>query len=203
LLSQRLAARIRAWRQSAPLLAIGVGVSIAALVTATGWGRKPAIPLRLMLGRVRIAFLTLASLLHGGLAVTLLAATAGWFRWLYLGAVLIAYALTTFGIRQAGTRATLALDSSSLAIDERLRSEDAFHAAFPLYLLSFALFPGATAVDAHWMWQLSFGVGITVFLLFGLAGICRPWQPLRRSLRGPFETWAPSLPTDENPYAHP
>jgi hypothetical protein len=164
--------------------------------------RGTAVPLRTMLGRARMTNLIASSVLQLGLAVVLLVATSGWFRWLYLATVLIAYALTAFGIRQATARPTLALDPSSLAIDERLRGEDAFQAAYPLYLLSYMLFQGAAAANTpSWLFPLTFAVATATLGLWFWAANSRPWKALPAAQQGALALWTASSPSDENPYA--
>lgn len=94
-------------------------------------------------------------------------------------------------VRQAATRATIAVDPVSLAIDERLRSDQAFSAASPLFLLMFA-FPASVTGNAAGrlgvVWSLA---GMAVFLLWIWAFVSRPWRSARS------EPWTAIVPVPD------
>jgi hypothetical protein len=108
--------------------------------------RGTAVPVAMMLGRRRTAFVLAALGLEAMLAVIVLVMRPGWLEWTYLAAFLAASWLVAVGVRQAAARATIAVDALSLAIDERLRSDEAFQATGPLLLL-LAAFPSSLAFD--------------------------------------------------------
>jgi hypothetical protein len=96
--------------------------------------------------------------------------------------------LVVVAVRQAATRATVAADATSLAIDERLRSDEAFAATGPLFFL-LLVFPASTifANSPTWlatMWAVA-AVIIAVLRVWGEGR--PPWQPARIG-------WSPTTP---------
>ena len=153
--------------------------------------RGTALSLRMMLGLPRMTFLIVAAVVEASLAVALLVRHTGWLTWRYPAAYLVACALVAFGLRQAATRATIAADPVSLAIDERLRSEQAFSATSPLLLLMFA-FPASVTGNAAGslgvVWALA---GMAIIPLWIWANFCRPWRS------APSEPWSPAVPVPD------
>lgn len=141
--------------------------------------RGTAVSIPTMLGRARMTFLICALATEAALGVALLSVHAGWLASTYLVAYVVAGFLVVLGVRQEGTRPTIAMDESSLAIDERLRSEDAYSISIVLLLLLF-VFPDTTAYSPGWLnqvWDLG-GVALAGLWVLGLSR--RPWRPLRR-----------------------
>jgi hypothetical protein len=166
LLTNRLTSRAEQW----------IGVSLPRRTS-----RGSAVPLRSMLGRARMSILVATITLEAALLVPLFALGYGWFAWWFLAAYLGALALTTLGLRQASTRATVAMDPSSLAIDERLRSDDSFRATNPLSSLIVA-FPALGLSGGPSGFILVWGFAGAIILLMNSLGIyIHPWQqPVRR-----------------------
>jgi hypothetical protein len=154
--------------------------------------RAAAVPLRVILGGVRCIFLVTAIVLEAASAVTLLITHAGWLAPVYLAAVCAIDAWVAVVLRRAANRPTIALDASSLAIDERLRSLDAFSAAGPLYLLQLA-FPASLIFHAtpQWLplpWLVEFAI---VSGLWILAQVSNPWRAASSRTTGPLSTAIP------------
>jgi hypothetical protein len=150
--------------------------------------RGTAVPIRMMLGPARASFVAVALVLEAALAVAVLSLRSGWLTWTYLAGFLAACGFVAVGMRQAATRGTVALDPLSLTIDERLRSDDAFAATVPLYLLLFA-FPAA-AVFGHGHDSLGFAwtaCWMVVAVMRPWADTRPPWRPVQA--RGP---WVPA-----------
>jgi hypothetical protein len=153
--------------------------------------RGTALSLRMMLGLPRMTFLVAAAVLEASLSVTLLVRHTGWLTWRYPAAYLVACALAAFGLKQAATRATMAADPVSLAIDERLRSEQAFYATSPLVALVFAFPASVTGNAADWLgivWSLA---GMAILLLWLWATVSRPWRS------APSARWSPVIPVPD------
>ncbi len=91
--------------------------------------RGTAVPLRVMLGKVRTTFVVVALAVEVLMAGTWGWLMAGWVAWAFPVLLATNCSLVVLAITRAATRPTLAADPVSLAIDERLRSEDAFAAA--------------------------------------------------------------------------
>jgi hypothetical protein len=150
----------------------------AALARRSSRGDKVSLPM--MLGRVRLSILVATITIEGALVVPLFVLGYGWFAWGFLAAYLGACALTALGVRQAATRTTIAMDPTSLAIDERLRSIDSFHAANPLSSIILA-FPavGLHAGPSGFILVWGFA-GAFILVLMSLGMRSHPWhQPLR------------------------
>jgi hypothetical protein len=140
--------------------------------------RATAVSLREMLGTSRTTFLIAALLADAGFAAVLLSLRANGLEWFYLGGFAVGCGFVAVGVWRAATRATVALDQVSLAIDERLRSSDAVLAVVPLYLLLLAFLPAALNVsDARsWLGPLWVVVAIVVSILYLWAANAGPGQ---------------------------
>jgi hypothetical protein len=150
--------------------------------------RGTAVSLKLLLGTVRLTYLAVAVGIEGALAVVLLVEKIEWVAWIFLVAYVVACSLVALGVRQAATRPTVAVDPTSLAIDERMRSEEAFGALSPLFALIIA-FPGGIAQSGPvWLSLLWFAACVPVLLLSTWAGLTRPWQS------GRLTPWIPNVP---------
>jgi MFS family permease len=137
--------------------------------------RGTAVSIPSMLGRSRTAFLAAALSIESALAVTLLAVNAGWFAWAFLLAVAIGAAMIAVGLWQASTRPTVAVDPVSLAIDERFRSSDAFHVAYPMIFLMVAFPSGGFTHSPSWL-QLVWLIAIVALCaLLGWGVLRAPW----------------------------
>jgi hypothetical protein len=150
--------------------------------------RTEAVSLRMMLGRVRLGFILVAVTVEGAMAVILLVVGEGWFGWSFLGAYSVTCLLVAIGVRQAASRPAVAMDPVSLAIDERLRSEDALNSIIPLESIIFA-FP-SSSIPSHtpWLdlvWLISLGAVLGVGLI---AKYRKPWNSVR------LDEWAPGNP---------
>jgi hypothetical protein len=152
--------------------------------------RSTAVNVPTMLGRARTTCLVTTLTAEAGLALVLLWVGAGWLAWTFVAAFTVACGLVAVGMRQSATRATIAVDPFSLTIDERMRSEDAFAAAGPLYVWMFA-FPFETVAQAGRSWLfLLWGavfVGTSLLRVWGVAS--RPWRP-----ETPRGWWSPTAP---------
>jgi hypothetical protein len=140
--------------------------------------RGTTLTLSTMLGKGRIRSLVTAAAVEAVLAVTWLSFHAGWLALIYaIGfATTLSYAIR--GLRWAASRATVAVDGVSLAIDERMRSEEAFSATAPLFLLLY-VFPAA-AVGGHWpSWLFLAWTGASIIntVCWWIAVTSRPWRP--------------------------
>jgi hypothetical protein len=159
--------------------------------------RGTAVSVATMLGRARVVALAATIAIETGLAVTLLSQRGGWITWTYLLGFAGSCCLVAIGVRQAATRATVAADPFSLAIDERLRSEDAFAATLPLTLLLIAFpasavgGPGHAWIDLLWLVSL-----VAVGGLIHMGRTHRPWVSV-----APRGTWLPRRPVvgEESP----
>jgi hypothetical protein len=139
--------------------------------------RGAPVSVPMMLGRVRMASLVVTLVLEGALAATLLAAGHGWFAKAFPLAFAVSCGLVVIGVRHAATRATIALDPVSLAIDERLRSQDAFSATLPLMFLVYVLLGLSTTTSGlRWLdlaWKLS---AVIILALRLWAEFSAPWK---------------------------
>jgi MFS family permease len=146
--------------------------------------RGTAVTIPTMLGRPRTTFLAAALGIESLLAVTLLAVNAGWFAWAFLVAVAIGAAMIAVGLWQASSRPTVAVDPVSLAIDERFRSMDAFHVAYPMIFLMLAFPSGGFTHSPSWL-QLVWLIAIVVLcVLFVWAAFKAPWGWVLSGARG-------------------
>jgi hypothetical protein len=138
--------------------------------------RATAVSLRTMLGRYRTLTLLITITVEVALMAPLLTLQTAWFAWAYVTAFAAAVALSAFGVKQAATRPTLAMDPVSLAIDERLRSNDAYQATAPLTLLITA-FPAVNIQHGPGWLILVWGASGSVILLLRAFGTQNhPWQ---------------------------
>jgi hypothetical protein len=128
--------------------------------------RSTAASVPTMLGPARMASMISALTLEAALAVTLLLVHHGWLAWTFPLAFAAASGCVVVGVRHAATRATVAVDPVSLTIDERLRSDDAFGATFPLFFL-LLVFGGSTTSTLGPGW-LEHAWKVGAFLVFGL-----------------------------------
>ena len=131
----------------------------------------------MMLGPARVAFVLTAATLHALAAVALLALHADWLGFGYLAGFGGALGLVWLGLARAVRRPTVAVDRDSLAIDERLRAQDAFAAAQPLYGLLYA-FPLSLviAVAPAWLAVAWFGGFLVLNALWALGVQRPPWR---------------------------
>jgi hypothetical protein len=135
--------------------------------------RGTAVSTRMMLGRFRMAFVVTAVTVEATLGITALVLQPGWFAWSYLGGFIFVCGFVGVGLRRAATRATIAVDPVSLAIDERLRSNEAFATAGLLYSLMFAMLPGAiTNPPLILLWFIA---TVVISGLWMLGHVRRPW----------------------------
>jgi hypothetical protein len=95
-------------------------------------GRAQAVPLRVILGPVRKVFLLTSLTLAAVLVVAIPFAHADRYAWTYAFVFAGAMAAVLIQIRRSLTRATIAIDATSLAIDERLRAQEVLTAMMPL-----------------------------------------------------------------------
>jgi hypothetical protein len=141
--------------------------------------RGDKVSLSMMLGRARLSIVVATITIEGALLVPLFV-LGYWFAWGFLAAYVVACALVALGVRQAATRATVAMDPTSLAIDERLRSNDSFQAANPLSLIIMA-FPVVGLQGGPSGFILVWGVAGALILVVMSLGV--HFQPWRRPVR--------------------
>jgi hypothetical protein len=140
---------------------------------------EPA-PLYRIFGRVRSVCLIVILTVQVALSFTLACLSPEWTA----GNLAVVFGLVGLfvglGIWRVVTRSTLAVDEVSLAIDERLRSEDAYVFTQVLYLLPFAV-PVSQLPKALPYWFLQVWIaGFVVIQLLWLVGLVRPpWKPFR------------------------
>ncbi len=138
--------------------------------------RSHRVPLRAVLGPLRTAFLGLALGVETAIGAALLGTGPGWLVRSYLVAFTGLCGLVLLGLRRALGRATVAVDATSLALDERLRSEEVFAAIGPLYLFLLALpAPLFAQSAAGWLilpWSLG---GMVLLVLHAVARSRHPW----------------------------
>jgi hypothetical protein len=150
--------------------------------------RGTAASVPMMLGRARMSFLVVTLALEGALAATLLAVGHGWFAKAFPLAFAVSCGFVVIGVRQAASRATIALDPASLAIDERLRSRDAFSATQPLVFLVL-VFTGSAKSGLRWL-DLTWGLSVVIICALGLWGeLSAPWSAPTKP-PGSFLAWA-------------
>lgn len=140
--------------------------------------RAEAVPLRVILGPVRSAYLAATLVLQAAIAVAVPFASAGWVGWAYPVAFVVVAAMVMLAITRATARMTVALDLTSLAIDERLRAQDVFGSISSLHMLLFAFsFAVITSPNpASWLLPLWVGSCVVIFGLFLWAQMSAPWH---------------------------
>jgi hypothetical protein len=154
--------------------------------------RAAVVPIRILLGGVRSIFVVTAAALEAASAVALLIVHAGWLAQVYLAAICAIDAWVAVALWRAARRPTIALDASSLAIDERLRSLDAHAAGGPLYLVQVA-FPASLVFDStpRWFgppWVAEFAV---VSGLWFWAQLRDPWRAANSRAAGSLSASIP------------
>jgi hypothetical protein len=139
--------------------------------------RAEAVPLRVILGRVRSAFLVSAVTLDAAIAIAISFVHAGWLGWGYPIAVLVAGAIVAVGIARDRARPTIAVDPVSLAIDERQRAQDVFLNLQQLVYLPMIALPAlsASAKPTLWLVPLMLGIFSVLVALSAWAGSSPPW----------------------------
>lgn len=173
-------------------LALAVGLSLVLLAATErvrrselriGAGLQPRVarakqvPWWVMLGRGAVALCVLGVPLQIAVAVASVAAGAGQFAWGYAAAVVVVAALAGAGVQRVTDRPTLAVDADSLAIDDRLRTEDSVRclACIPQLVFPVVWFP-MLDVGAGWLFPLWMGVAVAVWGLWLWAISSRPWK---------------------------
>jgi hypothetical protein len=141
--------------------------------------RPERVPPWWMLGGVRSVFAVVAVLVEATLAVALVRVHPGRLAGEYAIGLGSACALAALGILRAARRSTLAVDDVSLAIDERLRSEDAFAATGMLYLLAITL-PVSTVLQSDtiplWLGDIWLLSSVVIQGLWFWASATPPWK---------------------------
>jgi hypothetical protein len=150
--------------------------------------RGAAASVPMMLGRARMSFLVVTLVLEGALAAILLAAGHGWLANVFPVAFAVSCGFVVIGVRHAATRATIALDPTSLAIDERLRSQEAFSATLPLVFLAY-VFVGSDPSGLRWL-DLAWGLSAIICLALRLWGELSPPWSAPTTARRSFLAWA-------------
>jgi hypothetical protein len=95
---------------------------VAALPHRVSRGRR--VSPRTVVGNWPSALLVGLFVAHAGVAAGFLFVAPGLIAWIYLGAFVEVWAFVILGAARAITRPTLAVDGHSLAIDERLRTQE-------------------------------------------------------------------------------
>jgi hypothetical protein len=156
--------------------------------------RGTAVPVWAMLGWARTAYVVTAILSESAFVVFLLVWYPGGAAWAALAAWAGAGAFVAVGIWRATTRATVATDAVSLAIDEMLRSEESFAALTPLYALAMllAFTSEGSSSSVAFGWTVA-NLALVVFWLLVLNA--RPWptlpEPPPDPLAGPYASPPP------------
>jgi hypothetical protein len=127
-----------------------------------------------VLGPARVTYALVAFAVDASLGLAIVALQPGWLVSTYLSGLLAVSGFVIVGVWQAASRATLAVDPVSLAIDERLRSEDAFAATSMLTLLLLVI-PSSALTNARLeqVWLVAL-VGVACLQLWAYRG--RPWR---------------------------
>lgn len=190
-------ARTFAWRMLATYAVLAVAILLAQSLTSRAerligqtlpsrTTRGTAISVRIMLGKTRLAYLVVAIVVQAALAVTLLAVHPDRLAWTFLSAFIVNCGFVALGLRQAATRATIALDQMSLAIDERLRAEEAFSSFGWLSGLLIAFPTGISQGGPAWLHLVWLGALAIIYPGQIAAAASKPWKvehrrPLLRS----------------------
>jgi hypothetical protein len=139
--------------------------------------RPGRLPLRTMFGRLRGVVLIIALAVEVALTAVLIEVGPGWLARVYGAGLGFAVAFVGLGIFRATIRPTIAVDDVSLAIDERLRSEDAFTPTAMLYLLLIAIpASGLLGTLPGWLVGLWIASTLLIQLLFTWAQAKPPWR---------------------------
>lgn len=148
--------------------------------------RGRQVPLREVLGPARWRYLLVALGLEAAGAVALVLVDGGWLAALYVPLLVGVLVLVAVGVRLAVDRPTVAVDAVSLAVDERLRSEEVLLAVAPLSLVVFA-FPPVLVAQAPAAWlALPWGVcGIGLAVLWAVVQARQPWTSPGRGPSAP------------------
>jgi hypothetical protein len=135
--------------------------------------RATAVSTLTMLGRPRTAFYLVAVAVDAAVTAATFVIQAGWIAWTFLIGCAITVSCAYAAVRRAATRATIAIDPMSLAIDERLRSQDAFAFSNLLYLFMLTL-PTSPELDYKLAQARIIGYAVLGFL-WVWAAWKRPW----------------------------
>jgi hypothetical protein len=133
--------------------------------------RGTAVSTLTMLGRPRTTFFLVAVAVDVALTTTTFVIQPGWIAWTFLVGCVIAISCVYAAVRRAATRATIAIDPMSLAIDERLRSQDAFQFSHLLYLFMLTL-PSSP--------ELNFKLAQARIIAYAVLGILWAWAVWKR-----------------------
>jgi hypothetical protein len=163
-------------RYTAAGLVLAIGLALASHLGTNGEGRIAAdltqrlsrgrfVPVTEMLGPLQTAYAIGTFTVVGTVAVELVWVHdehVRWTKWIFLVAFVLASSFAARGISQVSTRPTIATDVYGLAIDERLRSQDAFEAIMPLQMLACVLVTLVGDVPSWLGWQ-----ALIAFLVLG------------------------------------
>lgn len=142
-------------------------------------GRSTAPPLQVLVGRRRLWAGLVAVVVMLVLNLVLIVVTPGWSAVVPLIAWALAAASASAAVRRAMAREPIAFDGFSLAVDERLRSDDTLQAFQPVTTMLFVSSASpamlAPAVPDWFLACLAAGWTITMISLF-LAITDRPWD---------------------------
>jgi hypothetical protein len=117
-------------------------------------GRR--VPVRELLGTrvTRAAIVMLAAAIALGVAV-IVADRGGWLTWAFLGGGVATAGLNATRLYRISTRPTLAVDPTALAVDERLRADDAVNAVrtlVPITMIPFGQVMPSASQPNSWVW---------------------------------------------------
>jgi hypothetical protein len=148
------------WFVGGDLLVVGLLVGSVALITELahrGEARIPVppelrvarddpAPLWQILGRVRLAVAAITMTFQVAFGAALIWAHLVWIGALYVIGVLVVWAISALSVARTVRGASIAVDAFSLAIDERLRSQDAFNVTGPPAVM-LLIFPAFTLLE--------------------------------------------------------
>ena len=143
------------------------------------FSRPEHVPWLIIVGRVRALFLLVALTGQAAVVVALFLAPAAKFG-AYRYGVLIAFvgctAAAVLGVTRQVRRPSVAVDAASLAIDERLRSQDAFLAVWPLMYLAIESSTGLNTFNPPaWLFFMSTAITVLSFATYIWAQSVSPW----------------------------
>jgi hypothetical protein len=137
--------------------------------------RAERVPVRVTLGRVRGVFVLAAMTLHAAMGIALIVAGEGWLALTYLAGLSAICVLVLLGLRHSANRPTIAIDAPSLALDERLRAEDAFASTAPLMVFVWAFPLQALGPRLGWLATMWFVCLTLINALWLWAQNSKPW----------------------------
>lgn len=137
--------------------------------------RAERVPMRVTLGRVRGVFVLAAVTLQGALGIALIVAREGWLAFTYLAGFSVMCLLVTLALRRSVNRPTIAVDAFSLALDERLRAEEAFASTGPLMVFLWAFPLVALGPRLEWLATMWLVCQTLIMVLWLWAQNSRPW----------------------------